>query len=85
MRFRDLCKAIPDVSQKMLISTLRELEADDLVVRKIYPEIPPHVEYYLTERGLSLIPLLNQLVEWSLSNMKDILNSRKKYVKKAKA
>jgi DNA-binding HxlR family transcriptional regulator len=85
MRFRDLCKAIPDVSQKMLISTLRELEADDLVVRKIYSEIPPHVEYYLTERGLSLIPLLNQLVEWSLSNMKDILNSRKKYVKKAKA
>ena len=85
MRFRDLCKAIPDVSQKMLTSTLRELEADDLVVRKIYPESPPHVEYYLTERGLSLIPLLNQLVEWSLSNMKDILNSRKKYVKKAKA
>lgn len=85
MRFRDLCKAIPDVSQKMLTSTLRELEADDLVVRKIYPEIPPHVEYYLTERGLSLIPLLNQLVEWSLSNMKDILNSRKKYIKKAKA
>ena len=85
MRFRDLCKAIPDLSQKMLTSTLRELEADDLVVRKIYPEIPPHVEYYLTGRGLSLIPLLNQLVECSLSNMKDILNSRKKYVKKAKA
>lgn len=81
MRFRDLSKAIPDVSQKMLTATLRELEADDLVVRKVYPEIPPRVEYYLTERGKSLIPLLNQLVEWSLSNMSDILKSRKKYVK----
>lgn len=81
MRFRDLCKAIPDVSQKMLTATLRELEADDLVVRKVYPEIPPRVEYYLTERGKSLIPLLNQLVEWSIENMTDILKSRNKYVK----
>ena len=85
MRFRDLCKAIPDVSQKMLTATLRELEADDLVVRKVYPEIPPRVEYYLTERGLSLIPLLNQLVDWSLNNFNDILSSRKKYTRKIKA
>ena len=58
MRFRDLCKAIPDVSQKMLTSTLRELEADDLVKRTAYPEVPSRVEYELTERGQSLIPLL---------------------------
>lgn len=82
MRFRDLCKAIPDISQKMLTTTLRELETDGLAVRKVYPEIPPRVEYYLTERGESLIPLLNQLVDWSLSNMSEILKSRKKmYVK----
>lgn len=82
MRFRDLGKAIPDVSQKMLTSTLRELEADDLVTRTVYPEIPPHVEYALTERGKSLTPLLNQLVDWSLDNMNDILKSRKKYNRK---
>lgn len=76
MRFRDLGKAIPDVSQKMLTSTLRELEADDLVTRTVYPEIPPRVEYALTERGKSLTPLLDQLVDWSLNNMNDILSSR---------
>lgn len=83
MRFRDLCKAIPDVSQKMLTATLRELEADDLVSRKIYPEIPPRVEYALTERGKSLLPLLNNLVDWSLENFDAILKSRKKYAKQA--
>ena len=79
MRFRDLCKAIPDVSQKMLTSTLRELEADDLVNRTVYPEVPSRVEYELTERGLSLIPLLNQLVDWSLENMEAIVKHRKEY------
>lgn len=79
MRFRDLCKAIPDVSQKMLTATLRELEADDLVSRKIYPEIPPRVEYALTKRGKSLLPLLNNLVDWSLENLNAIIRSRKKY------
>ncbi|MGN1255439.1 MAG: winged helix-turn-helix transcriptional regulator [Prevotella sp.] len=79
MRFRDLCKAIPDVSQKMLTSTLRKLEADDLVSRTVYPEVPTRVEYELTERGQSLIPLLNQLVDWSLENMDAIIKHRKKY------
>ena len=79
MRFRDLCKAIPDVSQKMLTSTLRELEADDLVKRTAYPEVPSRVEYELTERGQSLIPLLNQLVDWSLDNMDAIVKHRKEY------
>ena len=79
MRFSDLCKAIPDVSQKMLTSTLRELEADDLISRTVYPEVPSCVEYELTERGLSLIPLLKQLVNWSLENMEAIVKHRKKY------
>lgn len=79
MRFRDLCKAIPDVSQKMLTSTLRELEAEDLVKRTAYPEVPSRVEYELTERGQSLIPLLNQLVDWSLENMEAIVKHRKEY------
>ena len=79
MRFSDLCKTIPDVSQKMLTSTLRKLEADDLLSRTVYPEVPPHVEYKLTKRGKTLIPLLNQLVDWSLENMDAIIRHRKKY------
>lgn len=81
MRFRDLRKAIPDVSQKMLTATLRELEADDLVTRTVYPEIPPRVEYALTERAESLLPLLNQLIDWSLDNFNAIIKSREKYAK----
>ena len=79
MRFSDLCRAIPDVSQKMLTSTLRKLEADDLLSRTIYPEVPPRVEYKLTKRGKTLIPLLNQLVDWSLDNMDAIIRYREKY------
>ncbi len=79
MRFSDLCKAIPDVSQKMLTSTLRKLEADDLLSRTVYPEVPPRVEYKLTKRGKTLIPLLNQLVDWSLDNMDAIIRHREKY------
>ena len=79
LRFSDLCRAIPDVSQRMLTSTLRKLEADDLLSRTIYPEIPPRVEYKLTKRGKTLIPLLNQLVDWSLDNMDAIIRHRKKY------
>lgn len=79
MRFSDLCKTIPDVSQKMLTSTLRKLEADDLLSRTVYPEVPPRVEYKLTKRGKTLIPLLNQLVDWSLENMDAIIRHRKKY------
>ena len=79
MRFSDLCRAIPDVSQKMLTSTLRKLEADDLLSRAIYPEVPPRVEYKLTKRGKTLIPLLNQLVDWSLDNMDAIITHREIY------
>ena len=79
MRFSDLCKTIPDVSQKMLTSTLRKLEADDLLSRTVYPEVPPRVEYKLTKRGKTLIPLLNQLVDWSLDNMDAIIKHRKKF------
>ena len=79
MGFSDLCKAIPDVSQKMLTSTLRKLEADDLLSRAIYPEVPPRVEYKLTKRGKTLIPLLSQLVDWSLDNMDAIIKHREKY------
>ncbi|MDR0681393.1 MAG: helix-turn-helix transcriptional regulator [Dysgonamonadaceae bacterium] len=78
MRFSDIQKSIGDISQRMLTVTLRSLEADGLVVRKIYPEIPPRVEYCLSKSGYTLIPYLENLVEWAVENMQDIVNSRQK-------
>lgn len=77
MRFGDVRKTIGDISQRMLTVTLRTLEADGLVARTIYGEIPPRVEYNLTERGESLIPLLSQLVDWALENRTEILKDRR--------
>jgi DNA-binding HxlR family transcriptional regulator len=82
LRFKAMMRNIPDISQKMLTVTLRTLEADGLVIRKVYAEIPPKVEYSLTERGESLIPHINSLVEWAQSNMDDIMGERKKYLLK---
>lgn len=53
MRFNDIQKSIGDISQRMLTVTLRTLEADGLISRKVYPEVPPRVEYCLTERGIA--------------------------------
>jgi DNA-binding HxlR family transcriptional regulator len=64
LRFSELEKAIPAVSQKMLIQQLRELERDGIVSRKIYPQVPPKVEYGLTDWGQALCPALDALLEW---------------------
>lgn len=64
VRFNELKKYIGSISYKTLSSTLKELERDDLVHREEYPQIPPKVEYSLTERGQSLIPILDNLCEW---------------------
>lgn len=82
MRFNELRRNIPDISQKMLSEVLKALEADDLVSRKVYAEVPPRVEYRLTERALTLIPLIEGLIDWALSNMDDIMESRKQYLLK---
>tara|TARA_Y100000768_G_scaffold386562_1_gene375271 strand:+ start:249 stop:620 length:372 start_codon:yes stop_codon:yes gene_type:complete len=81
MRFNQLQKTIGDISQKMLTVTLRTLEADGLVLRKAYAEIPPRVEYSLTPMGESLIPHINNLQDWALENMSTIVTSRERYVK----
>ena len=80
IRFNDLQKSIGDISQRMLSVTLRTLEADGLIGRKAYSEIPPRVEYSLTPRGLSLIPYLKGLVSWALANMPQIMNEREEKV-----
>ena len=63
-RFSELERDIPDVSQKMLVQQLRQLEEDGAVTRVVYPEVPPRVEYALTEWGQSLCPVLDALLKW---------------------
>ena len=64
-RFSDLEKLIPGISQKMLAQQLRQLEADGIVERKQYPQVPPKVEYRMTEWGQALCPALDSLLKWS--------------------
>lgn len=76
MRFSDIHKTIDDISQRMLTVTLRTLEADGLVHRKVYPEVPPRVEYCLTELGTTQMPHIEALVNWAVGNMSSILENR---------
>ncbi|SDE46770.1 MULTISPECIES: winged helix-turn-helix transcriptional regulator [Kordiimonas] len=64
LRFGELGKLMPKITQRMLTRQLRELEGDGLVHRKVYPVVPPRVEYSLTERGRTLAPLIMQLKNW---------------------
>jgi len=79
VRFNELSRLIPDVSSRVLSSTLRTLEADGFIDRKVYAVVPPKVEYRLTETGESLLPLIRQLTEWAQKNMKRVMSHRKEY------
>lgn len=81
-RFKELQRNIPDISQKMLTATLKMLEADGLIRREVFPEVPPRVEYSLTKKGKSLLPLIDNLLSWASENMEDIIESRRKYLLK---
>lgn len=76
VRFKSLQRSIPDISQKMLTTTLRTLEQDGFVNRQIYAEVPPRVEYQVTERAESLMPHLNALFGWAIENMPAIIKDR---------
>lgn len=78
IRFKELQREIPDISQKMLTVTLRTLEDDGYVTRTVYPEVPPRVEYALTGRAHSLLPHVNALMEWALENRDAIMRDRKR-------
>ena len=79
MRFSDIARSIGDVSQRMLTVTLRHLETDGLVERCVFPEVPPRVEYTLTQMGQSLMPHLENLVAWAEEHEEVILSRRAGY------
>lgn len=68
-RFNEIRRQVPDVTQRMLTKQLRELEADGLVIRKVYPQVPPKVEYSLSPLGQSLEPILSALRVWGDANI----------------
>ena len=68
MRFNQMIKEIEGVSPRMLAKQLRELERDGMIIRETFAEIPPRVEYSLTRRGESIIPVLNAIAKWGLAN-----------------
>lgn len=69
LRFNEIGKKIPNISQKVLTRQLRELEEDQIIIRKVYPIVPPKVEYSLSTLGLSLSPILIALKEWGDQNI----------------
>lgn len=75
-RFNTISKALPDISPKVLTETLKNLEADGFITRKMYQEIPPKVEYSLTPLGKSLMPLIGNLVAWTMEHYAEIEKRR---------
>ena len=78
VRFNELRRLLPDITQRMLTLHLRELEEDEIIKRVIYPQIPPKVEYSITEYGMSLSPIMETLHQWGVAHIKH------KKLKKAK-
>ncbi len=72
MRYKDLMKNIPDISHKMLTNSLKKLERDHLLTRMAYAEIPPRVEYSLTEMGKSIMPAIQMMIEWAQVHFEEV-------------
>lgn len=79
-RFNELKRLKPNITQRMLTLQLRELEADGIIHREVYREVPPKVEYSLTELGESLRPMILLMMEWATHNMEKVLEDRKSVV-----
>ena len=77
LRFTELRQAMPDISQKMLATTLRTLEEDGYITRTLYAEVPPRVEYALTARSETLRPILEELLVWAVDNMDAVMQDRR--------
>ncbi|BAB04728.1 helix-turn-helix domain-containing protein [Halalkalibacterium halodurans] len=74
LRFGELRRALPGITQKMLTSDLRELEKHRIIERKVYPQVPPKVEYCITDHGKTLLPLLEQMDEWGDAHAQQTLD-----------
>ncbi len=70
-RFGELQKLLPDITKQMLTKNLRALEQDGMIIRKVYPVVPPKVEYRLSERGESLLPILDDMADWGRDQLED--------------
>ena len=79
MRFSELMRGVPNISQRMLTTTLRHLERDGILSRHLFPEVPPRVEYELTARGLGLLQPVQALVKWVEGQWPEIEKSRQEY------
>ena len=80
VRFKELQRQIPDISQKSLTQTLRTLEEDGFVSREVFHEVPPRVEYSLTARAISFLPLVENMINWAKENMEEIIADRERNV-----
>ena len=80
VRFKELQRQIPDISQKSLTQTLRTLEEDGFVHREVFAEVPPRVEYTLTPRAYSFLPLVENIIRWAKENMEEIIADRERNV-----
>lgn len=85
LRYGELRRTLPDITTKMLTQSLRELELDGLISRKVYQEVPPKVEYALTEIGKELIPFISYLKEWGdkqIARSNELISSTGQLIKK---
>ena len=80
-RFNELLRSLPGCTQRMLTNQLRELEADGLVHREVYPEVPPRVEYSLTDMGRELRPVIRTMSEWGQKNIQGVKPDFNKVIK----
>lgn len=79
LRFSELSRHVPEISQKMLTQTLRRMERDGLVIRTLYPSVPPKVEYRLSGLGLSLGAAFCNIWVWAIENLEDVRSAREKF------
>lgn len=79
-RFSELQRSIPGITQKMLTKQLRELESEDIIERKVYPQVPPKVEYSITEYGRSLEAVLEAMHEWGVKHTLHKIQKRKQHI-----
>lgn len=77
-RFSELKRGVPGITQKMLTNQLRELEDEDIISRKVYPQVPPKVEYSMTEYGRSLEPILIAMHDWGTAHTQRKSNKKQK-------